>query len=261
MLALFALSAASSVARAQVTQTTQAAAPTALPTPENVQVEALAGFGFGTRAFERPTPTGKQRLDTVPFAAVDVGLRVLAWPTQRYSLEALLTYRSSVGLVIKEQPLFALPNDVGVRVSHTELSVAPMYRLWPNASSPRIALPMGLSLHSFWPETHVLQTPGFSLLGPHVRAELIAPLGPLVTLRVGPEVQWILVIDRAVRRDGIHGQGVGLGLEASIALQLVTHFGVELSYRQAHAIAEGRDRRPDFSDTERFATLRLVGRY
>jgi hypothetical protein len=248
MLALSALLTIASAAHAQEREAVVA----------GTRVELSAGIGVGTRGFERPTPTGVQVLETTPFAAADLTLRLEARRTEALQLGGLLRYRSSLAMTVEAQPLFALTREVPARSSHFEVSVVPALRLGADRRGPRLALPLGISARTFWTETHDASTFGYSLIGPHVRPELWCPFGPFM-LRVGPELQWIVAIDRALRRDGVSGQGVSLGAEASVALALHEAFGLELSYRQAHALIAGRGERADFDDTERYVTLRLAG--
>jgi hypothetical protein len=222
------------------------------------RVELSAGLGVGSRSFERPTPSGVQVLDTTPFAAADLSLRVDALRASALQLGVLVRYQTSLAMMVETQPLFALPREVTARSSRVELSVVPALRLGANLDAPRLALPVGVSARTFWPETHDKATFGYSLIGPHVRPELVWPLGP-ATLRVGPELQWIVAMDRALRRDGVSAQGFSIGMDASLGLALDASWGLELSYRQARAFAAGKNGRADFTDAERYVTLRLSG--
>jgi hypothetical protein len=235
-------------------------------TPESTQqrlrAKAFGGIGFGSRSFVRPTPLGAQRLPTVFFPAVDIGLEVAAWPKDRFSLSFLLRYQSSVGLTVDERPPFALPNKIAARVERGELSVAPTFRLGSAESAPAIAFPAGLSIRTFWPEVHEsAATVGYSLIGPHLRAELIAQLTSVLQLRFGPELQWIIAIDRSIREDGVANQGYSAGGEAALHVQLGPVFGLELCYRESHAFASSTTASPIFSDVERFLSARLSGTF
>ena len=160
-------------------------------------------MGIGTRSFSRPTREGVQRLPDAVFPAVDVALRVHAWPHDGFSLGVLLRYQSSLGLTIEEQPPFALHNRVAARSARAELSVAPTFRLGSAGTAPALAVPVGFTLRSLWPEVHEMMTPGYSLIGPHLRLELVVPLGNVLALRVGPELQAIIAIDESIRADGV----------------------------------------------------------
>lgn len=238
-------------------------APHVPDVPELLTVALDAGMGVGTRSYERPYRQIRQVLESAPFVAADVALRVRRCasdcPTARYALDFLLRYQTSIGMHVDEPQLFALPNEVATRASRLELSIAPVLRLGGGARGPSLAVPVGAMLRAFQAEHRDLPVPSYSLFGPHLRVELRWPLGPL-TLRVGPEAQWIAVIGNRLKDEGTAGSGVGLGGELALGLDLARHFGLELSYRQAHALASGKPGRADFEDVERFATLQLSGR-
>jgi hypothetical protein len=225
-----------------------------------VRTEIAAGMGIGTRSFSRPTSEGVQRLPDAVFPAVDVALRVHAWPRDGFSLGISLRYQSSLGLTIEEQPPFALRNRVDARAERVELSVAPTFRLGDASAAPALAFPIGFTLRSLWPEVHEMMTPGYSLIGPHLRAELVLPLGDVLVLRVGPELQVIIAIDESIRAEGVGRSGVAYGGEALLQLRLGAVFALELTYRESHAfVPSAFVSRADFEDVERFATGRLSG--
>jgi hypothetical protein len=230
--------------------------------PPRLRARAFGGIGFGARSFERPTPLGAQRLPTVFFPAVDIGLHVAAWPQDRFSLGFLLRYQSSIGLTVDERPPFALPNQIAARVERGELSVAPTFRLGSSQSAPAIAFPVGMEIRTFWPEVHESPaTAGYSLIGPHIRAELVAKLASMLLFRFGPEAQWIIAIDRSIREDGVANQGYAAGGEAMLQLQLGSVFAIELCYRESHAFASSTNAGPIFTDVERFLSARLSGTF
>jgi hypothetical protein len=248
------------------------AAPDAAPasssdqTPASVQpaapllrVEPFLGLGFGTRAFERPTTLAGQRLPTAFFPAVELGLRVVAWPERRFSLAVLVRYQSSVGLKVEERPPFALPNEISVRAERGELSAAPTYRFGETKTAPSLAFPLGIGVRTLWPAVHESMTPGYSLIGPMLRAELNLPLGDLLLLRFGPELQWIVAMDRQLHRNGVANQGAAMGGEAMAQVALGPTFALALCYRESHAVASSINGGPIFNDIERFLTLRLSG--
>jgi hypothetical protein len=256
----------SDTANAQSAQTADASAEPQQKSSDGqhprMQAQAFGGLGFGSRSFERPTPLGAQKLPTVFFPAADIGLRVMAWPKDRFSLEFLLRYQSSIGMTVDERPPFALPNQIAARVERGELSVAPTFRLGGSESAPAIAFPAGLEIRTFWPEVHESpSTAGYSLIGPHIRAELIAPLTSMLLLRFGPELQWIIAIDRSIREDGVANQGFSAGGEAMVQLRLGAVFALELCYRESHAFASSTNAGPIFSDVERYLSGRLSGTF
>jgi hypothetical protein len=222
-------------------------------------VQPFAGFGFGTRSFERPTLLGGQRLPTAYFPVADVGLGVTFLPNARFSLAVLLRYQTSIGMHITERPPFALRNELGARSERAELSVAPTFKVGDSEQSLAFSFPVGLQVRTLWPDVHESMTPGYSLIGPHVRAELLATITPQLKLRIGPELQWIVAIDRSIRQDGVADQGTAIGGEAALQLQLGSWFGLDLCYRESHAFASSNNAGPIFKDIERFVTARFIG--
>jgi hypothetical protein len=228
--------------------------------PDEVRFQAFAGAGIGTRSFRRPVRgMGVQRFDETRFPALDIGLRVTAWPTASFSLEFLLRYQTSIGMHIEQQPSFAFENDIAARSSRTELSVAPEFRLGDTPSSVALLFPIGFAMRTLWPEVHTLPIPGYTLAGPQARAELAIPFLDIVTLRFGPEVQWIVMIDKSLQDDRVGYQGVALGGEALLQVQITTLLGVELVYRESHALVPTTVGGETFYDVERFFTARVSG--
>jgi len=243
-------------------------APAQQPAPDappQLMLFALdAGMGIGTRSYERPYRGQLQELETTPFPAADLALRLRRCsgdcPTAPYALDFLLRYQTSIGMQIEAPMLFALPGDVEARASRVELSIAPVFRLGSSAASPSIAVPIGAMLRAFQAEHRDLPLPSYSLFGPHLRVEGRLPLGESFELRAGPEAQWIAVIGNRLKDEGTAGSGFGLGFEVAASASLAESFGLELSYRQAHAFASGKGEAADFVDIERFATLQLSWR-
>ena len=233
----------------------------AAPQPSSdVSVQVFAGAGVGTRALLRPIlGMGVQRMDDVAFAALDAGLRVTVWPAETFSWEFLLRYATSLGMTVEQQPRFAPVNGVDVRANHVELSVAPEFHLGDAASSASLLFPVGFGLRTLWPEVHSLPVPGYTLGGPLLRAELAIPFLDVVTLRFGPEVQWIVMIDQSIVDDGAGYQAVALGGEALLRAQVTTFLGIELAFRESHALAPTSVAGENFVDIERFFTGRMSG--
>jgi hypothetical protein len=220
--------------------------------------DVFVGAGIGSRSFQRPTRVGGQAMEDQFFPAAEVGLQMRAWPEESFSLYVLLRYQTSLGLVVEEQPLFALPNRVDVRADRGELSVAPVFRLGNSTHSPRLAVPVGMTLRSFWPALHNLMTPRYTMWGPHARIELHVPIGGIFTVRVAPEFQWIAHYSSWLTDSTVSSMGIALGGEASLRLALGSVFGVEISYRQSTAMANVAYG-PTFRDVERFLTARVNG--
>lgn len=216
-----------------------------------------AGVGVGTLSFERPTPAGVQVLRETPFGAAELFVRTHIWPRAPLSLDVLLAYQSSFGLVMQLQPLFALPQHVDVRWQRGELSVAPVVRLGTASNALALAFPFGFAFQSLSPSVHAFSVKSFSLGGPNLRAELRMALGELVALRVGPEAQWIVLIDSRLRRDGACCQGFAVGAQAAIEARVGPIVRASIAYRQAHAFVPAGAWR--FKNVERFLTARLSG--
>jgi hypothetical protein len=234
---------------------TDGAAETQGPT---LRAAAFVGSGIGTRSLRRPVPGGSQRLDTSVFPAAELGLEVHAWPERALSLGFLLNYQTSLGLTVEERPPFALPNEVGTRSERAEFSVGPIFKLAEGSGAARIAIPLGGILRNFWPEARDMLTPRYTLIGPAARIELWLQLGERLRLRVGPEAHWLAFIGPELKVDGVASQGVALGAEVHLTLQLSEHFALELNVRQSNALASSTSG-PSFSDVERFVTARVVG--
>jgi hypothetical protein len=144
-----------------------------------------------------------------------------------------------------------------VRTQDVALSAAPAVRLGDGPHDPTLAFPIGFGFEAFTPETDQYGVVEYSFGGPFLRPELWLDLGEQVSLRVGPEAQWLLVIDNALRRQKIGGQGLALGGQGSIEARLGSVFRLALVYRESHASIGGT--RGDFSNVERFLTARLAG--
>ena len=233
-------------------------AAAAEPPGRTMRARAFFGGGFGSRALRRPVLGGTQRLDEVFFAAADVGVSVRLWPEDAFSLDVLIRYQTSLGLVIEERPLFALVNKVDVRSERAEVSVAPRIQLGNSAAGTRLAIPIGVSLRNFWPVDHHLMTPRYTLVGPHVRAELDVALSDVVRVRLGPEIQLFAIVGTDLLDLGVSSPGIALGGEAGIQIRFAEHFAFDLEFRQSWARASAPTE-PSFLDTERFVTARLAG--
>jgi hypothetical protein len=230
----------------------------AAPSGPDLSVEPFIGMGVGTHSFRRPTKLGGQSMPDEPMPVVDVGMGFQAWPKRAFSWTFLLRYQTSVGFRVQEDPVFGLPNRVSVRADRLELSAAPTFRFGDSPTAAQLAFPIGASVRGFWPEVHNLLTPRYVMLGPFVRPELQLSLTDSLTLRIGPEFEWILLFSKHLTNNGVKRQGIALGGEAGLRLALGSIFALDLSYRQSTAMADV-NYGPTFRDVERFLTLRLLG--
>jgi hypothetical protein len=232
---------------------------TAAEPADDVVARAFFGGGLGTRSIRRPVTGGVQRTGTFFFPAADVGIAVRVFPHEAFTLDVLARYATSLGLVVKEPVLFALSNEVDVRSEHAEISVAPGWRLGSATTSPRVTIPIGAMFRNFWPSDHHLQTPRYTLIGPHARIELQAILGSSVRLRAGPEAQLYGIIGSDLTdQGGVSSPSFAVGAEASLEFRLSSTFVLDVEYRQSNAFASSTIG-PSFLDAERFATVRLAG--
>lgn len=234
-----------------------AAEPAAEPdSGPSVLIRPYAGIGIAMRSFQRPIDGGVQKLNASAVPGVEVGLRVVAWPAASFSLGFHLSYQTALGFTVTESPSFAMKNHVHARSEHAALDIAPTWR----AGALRLGVPLGVSIRTLWPEAHMLQTPGYSLIGPHARIELGIQAGDRLSIRIAPELQWITMIDEALRETGVNAQGVALGGEAQVDFALADHWQVGLSYRESHALI-GSASGKTFQDVERYLTLRGTGSF
>ncbi|MDH5672145.1 MAG: hypothetical protein OEZ06_08350 [Myxococcales bacterium] len=231
--------------------------------PPPLSAHVGLGGGMGMRSFRRPTPVGLERLDPVHFPTVDLELRVRGALRQRLSLELQMAYQSSLGLAIESRPAFALPVAHDARSEHAELSLAPIVHLGDSETAPALAARLGLGLRSFVPAVSDQPTPAFYLAGPLLRIEAQLQLAPPLTLRLGPQLSWLLAISDSLREDGVSGSGLALGLQGELSLQLLERFELAACYRESVASVDHENRAdegPSFRDRARSVTLKLTGR-
>jgi hypothetical protein len=225
---------------------------------ERAEVSASAGAGVAALELVRPTSEGRQRLPSSAFAALDLGLGLHVAREQPVSFEVEVSYRSSLGFGLEVEPLFGLSQRVSARVQRAELTFAPRVRLASSRHAFALAFPVGMMLRSFVPELHQFGLPNYLLAGPQLRVELLAPLGDQVLLRLGPEVQWLALVDHSLREQGACCQGVALGAQASLEAHLGSTLSVALQARESHAFV-GQGVRA-FNEVERFVTAVVGGR-
>jgi hypothetical protein len=108
----------------------------------------------------------------------------------------------------------------------------------------------------FTPQAHQYPLHPFSLGGLMIRPEVIVSLGDRVTLRVGPEVQWLLLFNHSLTREGVCCSGGAMGGQATLQTSLGSVFSLALTYRELRSLVPVAAR---FTDVERVVTARLVG--
>jgi hypothetical protein len=143
-----------------------------------------------------------------------------------------------------------------VRAQRVELSAAPVLRLSDADSGLALAFPIGFALRAFMPEVHEYPLKDYAVGGPQLRAELWLKLGALVRLRIGPEAQWIVLIDGPMRGQGACCQGVAVGGQGVLEASVGPIFRVAFAYRESHAFVPLASR---FEDVERLLTARIAG--
>ena len=224
----------------------------------SLRLQASIGGGIGMRGFRRPVfNESSQVLPDQLFPVADLGLRAVLWPDAKLSLAITLQLQTSVfGFKIKDsQPLTDAP-VVDARADRLELLVAPSLRLGDGPDSLRVALGVGGALRSLWHRRHELNIPRYSLVGALVRPQLWLPLGAMY-LRVGPEFQFIFMMDEALIDQGAAGTALCVGVDLTVGLRINELFALEAAYRESYTRGAGEP--VDLEESERHVTARLVG--
>ena len=226
--------------------TTQSDAPEAEPiarieektqnanTPRAVRLRLGAGLGYGSLGYKRPIAVGDEILPDTPFAAAGVMLALHAFPASMLSVEVQAAYQTSVGMTLEINPLFALPERVSTRFQYLEAGVAPVLRLGSSLDAPALAWVLGFSVRTFAPIPRQYSIERFQLGGPHTRLELRFPLGDLVSVRVGPQLQWVLLINSGLSDQGACCNGLSLGGQGLVEANVGSVLRAQLAYREAH---------------------------
>jgi hypothetical protein len=225
----------------------------------SVSIEPFAGFGIATRSVRMPWMTGALEIAPGVTPAFEVGLRVQARPRADFSFFVNLVYQSALGFSVTERPPLALPKEVGARSERVALEFAPRWRF--SNGQIELGIPVGATVRTLWAEVHMSQTPSFSLVGPHARAELQLRFSDAISLRVAPELQYIMMVDDDVKNAGVSSSGVALGGDASVEAQISRAWSLRINYRESHALLSATRGSVSFSDVERYLTLRAVGSF
>jgi hypothetical protein len=225
-------------------------------TGPSLLIQPFAGFGIATRSFRRPYLGATQSLDAAVVPAAEVGLSLTVWPNADFGVLIKFVYQSALGFTVTESPPFALKNELGARSERVALEIGPRWRF----GTVHVAVPIGLSMRTLWPEVHTLTTPGYNLIGPHARVDFHVLLGGIVYVRIAPELQWIVQIDDDLWKTGLSSQGVALGGEAAIGAQFAKAWSVGVNYRESHALIS-TVHAMTFTDVERYVTARLTGAF
>lgn len=243
--------------------------PSAAPAPESaseegergpsVRIEPYAGFGIATRSVRMPSTDGVLKVAPGVTPAAEVGLKVVVWPAADFSFFVNLIYQSALGFTVTERPPLSIEKEVRARSERVALEVAPRWRV--AGGKLELAVPVGATVRTLWAEVHTSKTPSFSLVGPHARVELRVALSDMLSLRLAPELQYIMMVDRDLLTAGTTSQGMALGGDASLEAQLSEAWSIRIAYRESHASLGAARGSVTFQDVERYLTLRVVGSF
>jgi len=215
-----------------------------------------AGLGVGTRDFDLPMDDVVYQTTTDAFPAMDLGFELQHAASRSVRLGLLVRYQSSLAHGIVEQHTDGSQHAVPARAHRVELAFTPSLALDAEGRWV-LGAAIGCAVRGFRPAAHLV-TPGYTLAGPHLRAELRLPIaGKLLGLRLGPEAQWIAFVGSELRARGVASQGVGLGAEATLELSL-ERFTIHAGYRELHSMLDSAQAQ-SFQDVERFVTARVSG--
>jgi hypothetical protein len=223
----------------------------------NWQLRLAAGGGFGTRDLDLPRDGAVYQTRTGVFPAVDVGFTLDHAFSDDFSVGLHARYRTSVGLRITEHHTGGTERAQHLRSHRIETGLASSVRLdaqglWMLTAS------LGYGMSDLRPEVH-LQTPGYVLGGPFLRAELQLPLGTdRIRLRLGPEAQWIVEVGRELTYAGFATSGVGFGGTATLEILLSERWSVDATYNELRAWLDSPQSQ-SLQDASRFVTARLTG--
>jgi hypothetical protein len=225
----------------------------------SVVIDAYAGFGIATRSVHMPSTMGALNLAPGVAPAAEVGLRVTSHPNAPLSFYVHLIYQSALGFSVTEHPPLALPKEVRARSERVALEIAPRWHFV--SSKLDLAIPLGATIRTLWAEVHTSETPSFSLVGPHVRVEAAFSLGDRVSLKLSPELHYIIMVDQDLKTAGVGSSGPALGGDASVDARLSETWSTGINYRESHAILAPARGSVTFRDVERYLTLRVVGSF
>jgi hypothetical protein len=233
-----------------------ASEPDAQANPWSLRLSAE--LGAGARNIDLPIDGVVYQIRPGLFPAVGLGFELDHAASSAVTVGLLLRYQSSIGHGIVERHTDGSGHRMDVRSHRLELAVAPTFaldasRTWSLCASA------GYAISNFRPEAHHLQTPAYSLDGPHLRVALqLAPWQGVIRLRVGPEIQWIVHVGQDLEDRGMAARGLGLGGEAAIELALGRRWILGATYREMRVWLDSAQVER-FEDVARFITARVSG--
>lgn len=232
----------------------------AAPDTQELKACLRIGFGAGWRGIEVPSEQGLQKLDSESFPALDLGVQGSVALSPVFSLGIETRYQTSLGLQAEETPAGGVPKSTSLRSHHARFGIVPGFRFAESPAAVSLDVLLGWEIRGLRSVTE-LSTPGYTLHGPLLRAELAIPLVLLFELRFAPEFFYIVHITEELRElGGFRGGGYGIGGELTLAVSATRWLGFELGYRESHSFAPTYWSQ-SFSDGERFVTLRSVVEY
>lgn len=220
-----------------------------------LEIHAYAGAGLGARSLEWPSAGETWSVSTGAFLAVELGAGFAIAPSRSFAIGPELAYQTSLDHEVDETHVAGAMDTLRIRAHRFAGLLALTFKLGSSGGF-RIVPAIGYGMRNLRPEVHHLLTPSYSLGGPLVRLGFRIPFGDSVALRLAPEVQLISVGD-ALEERGVSSSGLAFGGEAELEIALTAKLGLELSFREAHAIMSS-SQGDDASDVERFSTVRVV---
>ena len=227
------------------------------PAHRAVRLRLGAGLGYGELGYQRPINVGEEVLAETSFAAASLSAALELFPNRVLSLEVQAAYQTSIGMTLEIDPLFALPERVSTRFQYLEAGLTPVLRLGDSSRSAALALPLAFGIRTFSPNVRQYSIERFVLGGPQARLELRLPLGELVSLRLGPEAQWVLLINSGLADQGACCQGVSVGGQGLLEAHVGSVLRAQLFYREAHTFVPTVSSR--FRSVERFLMACIAG--
>ena len=223
-----------------------------------IHIGLSVGFGVGTRAFELPALPSPVRLSTSAFPATALALRTTYEPRAQgqWRIFGELRYASSLGLRTNDVRPDGTVRETNSRSQRVDLAAGLVYRLREAADAISFEGQFGWSFRLFTSDASVT-LPDYGLSGPLLKGGVWFPFkGDKLRLLVGPEIHWLALVDGDLKRGGVSSMGVALGGEGKLQWQIIRVLGLELLYRESHAIL-GADR-GKARDVERYGILSAI---
>ncbi len=222
---------------------------------------ATIGAGVAQRSASIPTEAGEARLSTIPFPAIQAELLGYVRPdaSSLFRLALNVRYTTSVGLQAQDQRNDGTTRTTDMRVHHLMIGLDTRIPLAPGARPPFLPLGAGWGFRMLDAEIPV-SIPDYTLSGPYARVGLFFPIGdsPL-SIGIIPEIGHVSSLSQELSQQAAIGDGVLVGAEAHVRLEIIREVLVELIYRESHALIGGAH--GQMSDAARYGILRGVYRF